>query len=129
MHYSIHLCADLSKAMDFCPLIKMSKNIAKDLSKNLSGIYSQELLGHTKQSATDALKKTSKKVIQIAAEATCHLIRNKIANRITKASRSLPQNNSETTASEYDKELSKERNISPEKRQNVIDDIRNIIIV
>ena len=104
----------------------MSKNIGKDLSKNLSGIYSQKLPGHTKQSATDALKKASKKVIQIAAEATCHLIGNKIANRITKASKSSPQNSSETIASEYDKELPKERNISPEKRQKVIDDIREI---
>ena len=42
----------------------MSKNIGKDLSKNLSSIYIQKLLGHTKQSATDALKKTSKKVIK-----------------------------------------------------------------
>ena len=41
----------------------MSKNIGKNISKNLSGKYSQKLLDHTKQSITDALKTTSKKVI------------------------------------------------------------------
>ena len=34
----------------------MSKNIGKIISKSLSGKYSQTLLDHAKQSATDALK-------------------------------------------------------------------------
>ena len=34
----------------------MGKNIGKNISKNLSGKYSQKLLDHAKQSATDALK-------------------------------------------------------------------------
>ena len=38
----------------------MVKNIGKNLSKNLSGKYTQKLLDHAKQSATDALKTTSK---------------------------------------------------------------------
>ena len=32
----------------------MAKNIDKNMSKNLSNIYSQKLLDHAKQSATDA---------------------------------------------------------------------------
>ena len=32
----------------------MDKNIGKNISKNLSGKYSQKLLDHAKQSATDA---------------------------------------------------------------------------
>ena len=37
----------------------MVKNNGKNISKNLSGKYSQKLLDHTKQSATDALKTTN----------------------------------------------------------------------
>ena len=46
---------------------------------------------------------------QKIAEATGDLIGNKIANKITKASRSSPQNNSETITNERYKEISKER--------------------
>ena len=42
----------------------IGKNIGKTISKNLSGKYSQNLLNHAKQSATDALKTTSKRVIK-----------------------------------------------------------------
>ena len=43
-----------------------------------------------------------------------------------KVSRSLPQNNWETITNENDKEIPKERYISPEERQKVIDDLRLI---
>ena len=39
----------------------MGKNINKNLNRNLSSEYSQKLLDHAKQSATDAVKTTSKK--------------------------------------------------------------------
>ena len=39
----------------------MGKNIGKYISNNLSGKCSQKVLTHAKQSATDALKITSKK--------------------------------------------------------------------
>ena len=57
----------------------MGKNIGKDISENLSRKYSQKLLDHTKQFPTDALKTTSKRVIQKTVEATSDLIDNKIA--------------------------------------------------
>ena len=50
------------------------------------------------------------------------MIANKSANEITKVSRSSPQNNSETITNEHDKEIPKERYISPEERQKIIDD-------
>ena len=56
----------------------MGKNIDKNISKGLSGKYSQKLLDHAKQSATDALKTSSKRFIQKTAEATGDLIANKI---------------------------------------------------
>ena len=45
----------------------MGKNIGKNISKSLSSKYSQKLLDHAKQAATDALKASSKKVIQKTA--------------------------------------------------------------
>ena len=38
----------------------MKKNIGKNISKNLSGKYSQNLLDHARKSATDAFKTSSK---------------------------------------------------------------------
>ena len=67
------------------------KILVKVWIKILSGKYSpgilairQKLLDHAKQSATDALKTSSKRVIRKTAEATDDLIGNKIANKITK---------------------------------------------
>ena len=62
----------------------MYKNIGKSISKTLSGEYSQKILDHARQSATDAFKTTSKIVIQKKADATDDLICNKIADKITK---------------------------------------------
>ena len=43
------------------------------------------------------------------------LIGNNIANRITKVSRTFPENNSETLTNEHDKEIPKGTYISPEE--------------
>ena len=56
-----------------------AKNIGKNINKILSSKYSQKPLDHAKQSATDALKTSSKRVIQETAEATGNLTENKIA--------------------------------------------------
>ena len=48
-------------------------------------------------------KTTSKTAVQKTAEATGYLIRNKIANRITKVSKNLKQNSLETVTNEHDK--------------------------
>ena len=49
--------------------------------------------------------------------------------KITKVSRSLPQNNSETITNEHGKETPKERYISPEERKKIINDLTFNIIV
>ena len=80
--------------MDFCILPEIwKKRIGKIISKNLNCKYSQKFLDHPKQSATDALKTASKRVVQKTAEGTGDLIGNKIAGRITKFSKTSPQNN------------------------------------
>ena len=116
--------------MDFFLFAKnISKNIGKSISKKLSGKYSQKLLDHAKKSATDALRISSKRIIQKTAEATSHLGGNKIANKITKVSKTSQQNNSETVTNEHEKEIGKERCISPEERQEIIDVLVNSIIM
>ena len=83
--------------------------------------YNQKLLNHAKQSATDALKTSSKRVIQKTAEATGDLIGTEIANKIAKISKTSQQNHSETVTNEHEKEIPKKRYISPEKIQKNID--------
>ena len=48
----------------------------------------------------------------------------KIADRITKVSTNSQQNNSETVTNENDKEIPKERYISSEERQDIIDELK-----
>ena len=80
----------------------------------MSGKYSQKLLDHAKESATDALKASSKRFILKTAEATGDLIDNKIANKITKSPKnSQDSSNSETVTNEHDKEITQERYIPP----------------
>ena len=78
----------------------MSKNISKNISKILNSKYSQNVLDHAKQSATDGSETSSKRVIQKIAEATNDLIRNKNADKITRVSQTSPKNNSETNEEE-----------------------------
>ena len=71
------------------------RNIGTNIGKKLSGKYSQKLIDLNKQSATGAIKTASKRAIQKNAETTGDLIGNKIADKITKVSKTSPQNNSE----------------------------------
>ena len=79
--------------MDFCILLKIWVKI---LVKTSTDKYDQKRLDHAKQSATNALKTSSKREIQKTAEVTGDLIGSKIPNKITKVSGSSPQNNLET---------------------------------
>ena len=67
----------------------MGKNAGKIIIKNLSSKYSQKILDHAKQSAIYSLKTSSKRVISKTVEASGNLIGNKIADNITKISKSL----------------------------------------
>ena len=65
----------------------MGKNIGENIRKSLRGWYSQKILNDAKESATDVLKTTSKRMIQKTPQTTGDLIGNKIANKITKISK------------------------------------------
>ena len=102
----------------------MGKNIGKNISKNVNGKY---ILDHTKQPAADVLNTASKRVIQKTAEATGNLIGSKIATKIkTKISKNSPQNNLERCTNQHEKEITKERYISAEEIQKIINDLRLI---
>ena len=80
-------------------------------------------MDHAKQSAADALKATSKRVIGNAAEATGYSVGNKTTNKTTLVSNNSQQNNLETVTFEDGKLIPKERYISPKERQRLIDDL------
>ena len=65
----------------------MTKNTRQNIIKIFNGKYSQKLLDHAKQLATDVLKTASKGAIQKTAEATGDLVGSKIADQITNVSR------------------------------------------
>ena len=90
--------------------------MGQNVSKYLSGKYSQNLFDHAKTSRTDVLKTSSKRVIKKTAEATGDLIGNKFANTITKVLKNSQQHNSETVTNDNIEEIPRERYISPEER-------------
>ena len=62
------------------------------------------------------VKTSLKRVIQKAAEATGDLISNTIASKIIIIPKNSQQNTSKAVANEHDKEIPKERYVSPEER-------------
>ena len=97
-------------------------SFAKNMGKSWSNKYGQKLLDTAKKSTADAIKTASKRAIQKTAEATGDLIGNKIADKITTVSKK-PSNNNDNNK---DLELTthKKRYISPEERQQIINELR-----
>ena len=97
------------------------------MGKSLSNKYGQTILDSAKNYTTDAIRTSPKRAIKKAAEATGDLIGNKIANKITSVSKKKStkelHNNDET---EEDVEITthKKRYISPEERQQIINELR-----
>ena len=77
--------------------------------------YGKKLMGTATKIGMDAAKTASKRVVKKTAEATGDLIGNKIADKITSLGK--PKEKEKT------KEI-EEICISPEKRQQIIDDLR-----
>ena len=91
-------------------------SFAKNTGKNLSNKYSQKIID-------TALKTASQWAIQKTAEATGDLVGNKIADKITSISK---KSTKKLPTIDEDAELSthKKRYISPEERQQIIDELR-----
>ena len=91
-------------------------------TRSISNKYGKKLVDTAKKSATDAIKTASKRAMQKTAEATGDMVGNKIADKITgvsKKSKKLP-------AIDEDVELTTHKDISPEERQQIIDELRII---
>ena len=102
-------------------------SFTKNMGKNLSNKYGQELLDSSTKSTTDAIKTASKRVIKKTAEATGDLIDNKIADKITsisnkKSTKELPNN--DERAADVEITAHKKRYVSPEEGQQIIDELR-----
>ena len=96
-------------------------------ARSRSNKYGKKLVDTVRKSATDAIKTASKIAIQKSAEATGGFIRNKVADKITSFSKKKSNNNINNNDDDDDHvELSthKKRCISPEKRQQIIDELR-----
>ena len=92
-------------------------------ARSMSNRYWKKLLDTAKKSATDAIKIASERTIQKTAEATGDLIGNKTADKITSISKkpSNISNNDDVELTTY-----KKRHISPEERQQIINELRLI---
>ena len=94
----------------------MGKNATK-VAENMRNNYNQKLLDIAKEFGADSIKTAWKRAIQKAAETTGDLLGNKIADEITSVSKN---NLEEEVRNEI--EISKERYISLEKRQQIVDE-------
>ena len=99
---------------------------ANKIAESLSNKYDQKLLDSAKKSTTDVIKTASKTAIQKTAEATGDLIGNKIPNKITSVSRKKSTKELPNNETEEDAQITthKKRHISPEERQQIIDELR-----
>ena len=98
-------------------------SFAKNIGRNLSNKYGQKLLDSAKKSTTDAIKTASKRAIQKTAEATGDLISNKIADKITSLSKNSDADSEMEVGRTSSKDVPKRRYISPEEKQQIIDDL------
>ena len=98
-------------------------SFAKNIGTYLSNKYSQKLVDTAKKSTINAIKTASQRAIQKAAEATGDLIGSKIADKITSVSKKTQNNKSEVDNDSL-KDIPKKRYISPEKTQQIIDELR-----
>ena len=88
----------------------------------MSEKYRKKLLNSATKSGADTVKTAPKTAIQKTAEATGDLIGDKTADKITSVSKKSSQNALKTDENEI--EIPKERYVSPEKRPQIIDELR-----
>ena len=96
-------------------------------ARSMSNKYGKKLVDTAKKSATDAIKTASKRAIQKTAEATGDLAGNKIADKITSVSKkSTTKSTKKFPTIDENEELTTRKKIyiSPEERQQIIDELR-----
>ena len=86
-------------------------------ARNFSDKYSKYLMDKGIDVSKTFAKTAGKKILKETAKATGDLIVNKIADKITSASK-------KSQSDEVNNEIPKERYISPNKRQRIIDELK-----
>ena len=103
-------------------------SFARTMAKSLSNKYGQNLLDSAKKSTTEVIKTASKRAIQKTVEAADDLIGNKIAGKITSVSKNKStkklHNKEETEEGDVKRTTLKKGYISPEERQQSIEELR-----
>ena len=99
-------------------IIHVKEYGSMSFARSMSNKYWKKLVDTAKRSATDAIKTASKRAIQKTAEATGDLIGNKVVDKITIVSKKKSNNDDVELATH------KKRYISPEERQQIIDELR-----
>ena len=91
-------------------------------ARNFGNKYGKKLTDAAIKTGKDFAKIAGKKIVHKSAEATGDLIGNKIADKITSASKN--PHNEEIQSNEVNNEMPKERYISPKERQKIIDELK-----
>ena len=90
------------------------------LQKKLRDKYGKKLMDTATKTEIDAAKTASKRIVQKTAKATEDLIGNKTADKIN----SLGKSKNKQKEKKYETNEVEEIYIPPEKRQQIIDDLR-----
>ena len=98
-------------------------SFATNIDKNLSNKNGQNLLDSAKKSTKDDIKTASETAIQKTAKGTGDLIGNKIADKISVSKKSSVEHSKNNDANS-EIEVPKKRYVSPEERQQIIDELR-----
>ena len=96
-------------------------------ARSMSNKYGKKLVYTAKKSAKDAINTTCKRAIQKTAEVTGDLVGNKTADKITSISKKKSDNNNNNNNNDDDDvklTTPNKRYISPEERQQIIDELR-----
>ena len=100
---------------------KKLMNTAIKTGTNFNSKYGKKLTDTAIKTGKDFATIAGKKIVHKSAEATGDLISNKIAYKITSASKK--SHNEEIQSNEVNNEIPKERYISPKERQKIIDEL------
>ena len=101
---------------------KKLMNTAIKTGTNFHNKYGKKLTDIAIKAGKDFATIVGKKIVHKSAEATGDLIGNKIADKITSASKK--SHNEEIQSNKVNNEILKERYISPKERQKIIDELR-----
>ena len=101
---------------------KKLMNTATKTGTNFNSKYGNKLTDAAIKTGKDFATIAGKKIVHKTAEATGDLVGNKIADKITSASKK--SQNEEIQSNEVNNEIPKVRYISPKERQKIIDELR-----